>query len=229
MLKLKVQYFGHVMQRANSLEKTLMLGKTEGQEEKGMKEKEMIGWHHWFNGPEFEQTPGEGEKQGKPGMLQSMGLQSRTGPVTQHHHQEQRITPILYVCVLVTWSRLTLYDPVDCSPPGSFAHGIFQARILEWLAIPFSRGSSQPKDRTGVSYIEGRFFTIWATRTAYSHFTNWRNRHKGSEKLALGPGVAWVCHTGPWAPDWGSLPWTSSLCCTSSSSPGATQTLHFLL
>jgi len=47
MLKLKLQCFGHVMQRANSLEKTLMLGKIEGQEVKGMKEKEMIGgWHH---------------------------------------------------------------------------------------------------------------------------------------------------------------------------------------
>ena len=46
------------------------------------------------------------------------------------------------------------------SLPGSFAHGILQARILEWVAIPFSRGSSQPRDRTQVSCIAGRFFTI---------------------------------------------------------------------
>ena len=55
MLELKLQYFGHLMQRANSLEKTLTLGKIEGQE-KGMTEDEMVGWHHRLNAPEFEQT-----------------------------------------------------------------------------------------------------------------------------------------------------------------------------
>ena len=55
-------------------------------------------------------------------------------------------------------------DPMDCSPPGSFVHGIFQARILEWFAISFSRGSSQPRDRTQVSRIAGRLFTICATK-----------------------------------------------------------------
>ena len=64
MLKLKLQYFGQLMQRANSLEKTLMLGKMEGLEEKGGTEDEMIGWPHQFNGHEFEQTPGDGEGQG---------------------------------------------------------------------------------------------------------------------------------------------------------------------
>ena len=54
MLKLKLQYSGHQMQRASSLEKTLMLGKTRGQEEKGMTEDEMVGWHHWLNASEFE-------------------------------------------------------------------------------------------------------------------------------------------------------------------------------
>ena len=54
---------------------------------------------------------------------------------------------------------LTLYYPVDCSTPGSSVHGILQARILECIAISFSRGSSQPRYRTRVSYIEGRFFT----------------------------------------------------------------------
>ena len=63
-------------------------------------------------------------------------------------------------------SCLTLCNPMDCSPPGSSVHGIFQARILEWIAIPFSRGSSQPKDWTWVSHIAGRFFAIWATREA---------------------------------------------------------------
>ena len=57
------------------------------------------------------------------------------------------------VCVLVTQSCLTLCDTMDCSPPDSSVHGILQARILEWVAIPFSRGSSQPRDRTWVSCI----------------------------------------------------------------------------
>ena len=61
---------------------------------------------------------------------------------------------------------LTLCNPMDWSPPGSSVHGIPQARTLEWVAIPFSRGSSQPRDQTQVSCIEGWFFTIWATREA---------------------------------------------------------------
>ena len=50
-------------------------------------------------------------------------------------------------------------DPMDFSPPGSSVHGILQARILEWVAISFSRGSSRPRDQTLVSCIAGRFFT----------------------------------------------------------------------
>ena len=68
------------------------------------------------------------------------------------------------VVVLVAQSYPTLCDPMDCGLPGSSAHGIFQARILEWIAIPFSRGSSQPRDGTQISCITGRFFTIGATR-----------------------------------------------------------------
>ena len=56
----------------------------------------------------------------------------------------------------VAQSCPTLCDPVDCIPPGSSAHGILQARILEWVAISFSRGSSQPRDQTQVSCIAGR-------------------------------------------------------------------------
>ena len=58
----------------------------------------------------------------------------------------------------VAQSCLTLCDAVDCTPPGSSVHGILQARILEWVAISFSRGSSQPRDRTRVSCIAGRRF-----------------------------------------------------------------------
>ena len=55
--------------------------------------------------------------------------------------------------------------PMDCSLLGSSVHGILQARILEWVANPFSRGSSWPRDQTPVSCITGGFFTIWATNT----------------------------------------------------------------
>ena len=65
-------------------------------------------------------------------------------------------------------SCLTLCNPLDYSPPGSSIHGNFQARILEWVAILFSRGSSQPRDKIQVSHIVGRFITIWATREAPS-------------------------------------------------------------
>jgi len=64
MLKLKLQYFGHLMQRVDSLEKTLMLGGIWGQEEEGKTEDEMAGWHHWLDGHEFEWTPGDGDGQG---------------------------------------------------------------------------------------------------------------------------------------------------------------------
>ena len=63
MLKLKFQYFGKMMRRSDSLKKTLML-RTIGGQEKGMTEDEMVGWHHWFNGHEFEQTLGDSEGQG---------------------------------------------------------------------------------------------------------------------------------------------------------------------
>ena len=57
-------------------------------------------------------------------------------------------------------------DPLDCSPPGSSVHGIFQTRILKWVVIPFSRRSSRPRDWTWVFCAAGRFFIIWATREA---------------------------------------------------------------
>ena len=67
------------------------------------------------------------------------------------------------VKAVVTQSCLTLCDPMDCNPPGSSVHGILQARILGWVALPSSRGSSQLWDQTWVSCIEDRFFTVWAT------------------------------------------------------------------
>ena len=69
----------------------------------------------------------------------------------------------VWVCS-VTLSRLTLCDLMGYSPPSSSAHGIILARILEWVAISCSKGSSQPRDQTRVSHIAGRLFIVWATR-----------------------------------------------------------------
>ena len=73
---------------------------------------------------------------------------------------------ISYWCMKVLDAQLymTLHDSMDCSPLGSSVYGILQTRILEWVAIPFSRGSSQSSDWTWVSCIASRFFTVWATR-----------------------------------------------------------------
>ena len=68
-------------------------------------------------------------------------------------------SPFPCLLCLISQSCLTLCDPVDCSPPGSSAHWILQTRILELIVMFSSRESSQPRDRTQVSYIAGRFFT----------------------------------------------------------------------
>ena len=78
----------------------------------------------------------------------------------------KQLVSFLFSCVcLVTQSCPTLYDPMEYT-----VHGILQAKILEWLALTVSRGFSQPRDRTQVSHIAGRFFAIWATRE--SHWYN---------------------------------------------------------
>ena len=72
----------------------------------------------------------------------------------------------------VAQSCSTLCDPVDCSLPDFSVHGILQARILEWVSIPFSRGSSRPRNWTWVSRIGGRRFNLWATREAHKQSPN---------------------------------------------------------
>ena len=90
-----------------------------------------------------------------------------------HYKYNHRLKPVLEAFHhpggggLVTKSCPTLCGPVDCSPPGSSVHGILQARILEWAAISFFRGTSPPRDRTQVSCTAGRFLTNWATREPY--------------------------------------------------------------
>ena len=75
-----------------------------------------------------------------------------------YNHVDYKITILFLNKVKVVQWCLTLCDPINCSLPGSSVHRIRQVRILEWVAVAFSRGPSQPRDRTQVSCIAGRFF-----------------------------------------------------------------------
>ena len=100
--------------------------------------------------------PGESQGREEPGGLPSMGSH-RVG-----HDWESLIIFLSYgkqVKVKVAQWCPTLYNAMDC-----IVHGILHARILEWVAFPFSRGSSQPRDQTQVSRNADEFFTSWATR-----------------------------------------------------------------
>ena len=85
----------------------------------------------------------------------------------------------------VAQSCPTLCDQVDCSLPGSSVHGILSARILEWVAVSFSRGSSRPRDQTWVSRIAGRRFNLWVTREAQ----NKSKKKKSLQDLVLPGGL----------------------------------------
>ena len=92
-------------------------------------------------------------------------------------------------------SRVRFCNPMDCSPSRSSIHGILQARILEWVVISFSRRTSWPRDRTQVSHIAGRRFTLWATREGagqlgelggqFSLHGNWRKEPSVSRQKKL--------------------------------------------
>ena len=106
MLNLNLQYFGHPMQRTDSLEKTLILGKTVGQGEKGTTEDEMVGWHHQLNGHEFEQSLGVGDEQRRPACCSAWGSQTvRHNWVTELYHLCSHLLshqplPLLFVQLL---------------------------------------------------------------------------------------------------------------------------------
>ena len=106
-------------------------------------------------------------------------------------------------CYVVTGSCPTLCNPMDCSLPGSSVHGIFQARVLEWIAISFSRGSSRHRDQTWVSHIAARCFTIWATGETSSLFKLLFKMGKGSSLQQSRP--AKECHLPPGFPRTKSL------------------------
>ena len=101
-----------------------------------------------------------------------------------------------YIYCLVAKSCSTLCDPMDCSPPGSSVHGISQARILEWIVISFSRGSSQPRDQTLISCICKWILYHWAaiglpythTHThTHTHTQIWRSKVRRGKRGSQGP------------------------------------------
>ena len=94
------------------------------------------------------------------GTCEAVGVQGESGVsvwcaglLTLHSASGLSVTTYLCLCAKSLQLCPTLWDPMDCSPPGSFVHGILQARIVEWTPIPYSRGSSQPMGWTHVSYI----------------------------------------------------------------------------
>ena len=92
---------------------------------------------------------------------------SRLGSLYTDRHTHTRIHT--YVCVCSVAQPCPALWPVDCCPSGSSIRGILQVRILQWVAISFSRGSSQPRDQTQISCIAGGFFTIWTAREVHTH------------------------------------------------------------
>ena len=145
----------------------------------------------WLDGREFEWTSGVGNGQGGLACCDSWGhkesdtterlnwtehiirsftfcwIGSRMG---RKHNSQIRIRTVHMRAKSLQFYP-TLCDPMDCSLPSSSVHGILQARTLEWFVSPLSRGSSWPRDRTQVSCIAGRIFTVWATKEAQSEFT----------------------------------------------------------
>ena len=102
MLKLKLQYFGHLMQRTDSLEKTLMLGKIEGRRRKGMIEGKMVEWHQWLDGHEFEQALGAGEGQGSLACCSPWGFRVRHDRATKQQYAELRVLKMSMCYILFT-------------------------------------------------------------------------------------------------------------------------------
>ena len=100
--------------------------------------------------------------------------------------------------------QLTLCNPTDCGLPDSSVHGILEARILERVAFPFSRGPSWPRDQTWVSHIAGRFFTVWATRETQVGY-NYQKKKVISEWIFAPSVFYFQIHYFSYLTAWGKL------------------------
>ena len=129
----------------------------------------MAGWHHWLDERESEWIPGVGDGQGGLTCCDSWGHKESdtTEWLIWSDLMKAKVKVKSLSCVQLFATPWTV--AYQASPSMGFSvHGILQARILEWVTISFSRGSSQPRDQTRVSRIGGRHFYLWATREAQS-------------------------------------------------------------
>ena len=193
------------MRRVDSLEKTVMLGGIGGRRRRGWKEDEMAGWHHWLDGRESGWTPGDGDGQGGLACCDSWGRKESDTTerliwsdlicfmvtqcflnLIQQNLSENTETSENFPKVFSAQSWLTLSDLMDRSPSGSSVPGISQARIWDWVAISFSRGSSWPRNQTCISRISctGRQILYhWATWEARKEFGSSQSTSYSSNKM----------------------------------------------
>ena len=119
-----------------------------------------------------------------------------------HNLAEPHLDQSMIACLL---SCPTLCDPTDCNLPGSSVHGIFQARILEWVAISFSRGSFRPRDRISVSWspaLAGRFLPLAPPGKPEPHFGPRSNRNDNQIHFIYIRNVdQWFSKYGPGTPE----------------------------
>ena len=129
MLKLKLQYFGHLMWRTDSLEKNWLVGQDWRPEETGTTEEEMIGWHHWLNRHEFEQSPGDGKGEGSLACCSTWGskVSDAIERLNWNHADSHLITA--YCCQYFEW----IIFAILWSSMGQIYQGWSDSRKYHWL------------------------------------------------------------------------------------------------